>query len=339
MTRKNLVLRFIPSHQLISRALRGFVAGGLTIMLGLAAVGCANSSDSSGTDTAASDCTNNPVVVVSTLRNWDALVGEIMPPCVAHSAILASADAEPHDFEPTSSDIATLTVADVVIVNGGHLDEWAMDALANSPEVKVIEVSTLVTSADSEEDSAHSEEGGHSHENSHYWFGLNYIEGLKSRLTQELDAIYAERGFTERVDLSAIDAKIAQARELIATVGDAIIPAAATEAILDYLLVDAGVENLTPEEYVHAGYHETEPTAQDIADFLQLFTESKVQLLIYNSTEEDDVTKQILTRAEESVYSGNNQPVRVLDVTEMLPEGQSSLIDWWISIFEQVRAV
>jgi zinc/manganese transport system substrate-binding protein len=339
MTRKNLVLRFIPSGRLFSRALRGFVAGGLTIILGLAAVGCANSSDSSGTDTAGSDCSNDPVVVVSTLRNWDALVGEIMPPCVVHSAILASADAEPHDFEPTSSDIATLTVADVVIVNGGHLDEWAMDALANSPEVKVIEVSTLVESAHSEEESSPTEEEGHSHENAHYWFGLDYIESLKSRLAQELDAIYAERGFTERVDLSAIDAKIAQASELIATVGGTLIPAAATEAILDYLLVDAGVENLTPEGYVEAGYHETEPTAQDIADFLQLFAESKIQLLIYNSTEEDDVTKQILARAEESVYSGNNQAVRVLDVTEMLPEGQTSLVDWWISIFQQVRAV
>jgi zinc/manganese transport system substrate-binding protein len=328
MTIKNLVSNFNPPQRLFSRAIRGLLAGGLTIILGFAAVGCAGSGDNAGSDAESSDCSNDPVVVVSTLRNWDALVGEILAPCVVHSAILASADAEPHDFEPTLSDISTLTVADVVIVNGGHLDDWAKEALQDSPEVKIIEVETLAESSASAEEA-----------NPHFWFGLDYIEGLTARLAQELDAIYTERGFADRVDLSAVDAKIAQAKELIANVGDTKIPGAATEAILDYLLAQAGFDNLTPAGYAKAVANESEPTAQDIADFLALFEQSKIELLIYNSTEENDLTKQILARAEDSVYSGNSQAVRILDVSEMLPADQLSLIDWWIAIFEQVRNV
>jgi zinc/manganese transport system substrate-binding protein len=348
MTRKNLVFNFIPPHRIISRVLRGLMAGGLTLTLAFATLGCASSSNDAGSDTASDVCPDDPVVVISTIRNWDTLVGEILPPCVVHSAILSSASSDPHEFEPTSADIATLIAADLVILNGGHIDEWAQDVLANEPQIRVLDVEEELEAAHSSGESAESEgleehehsgedEHDHSGENPHYWFSLHHIYHAIEGLARELDALYIERGISKTVDLSSVTTKFEQAQALVAEVGDNLIPGAVSESLVDYLLADAGVEDLTPAGYAHAIANESEPTAQDIADFLSLFDESKIQVFVYNSTEETDVSKQLLEKAQTSVYGETNQAIRIVDVPESIPDGQNSLIDWWITVFHEVR--
>lgn len=46
--------------------------------------------------------------------------------------------AEPHDFEPTASDMAKLTEADVFIYNGAGMEHWAEDVVKTLPDTVTI---------------------------------------------------------------------------------------------------------------------------------------------------------------------------------------------------------
>jgi zinc transport system substrate-binding protein len=74
---------------------------------------------------------------------------------------------EPHDFEPTPRDIAAMLEADVLVLNGAGMDEWALKTAdeARAKGAKVIlmrDAITFLEAADHEEE--HEEEEGHDDE-------------------------------------------------------------------------------------------------------------------------------------------------------------------------------
>jgi ABC-type Zn uptake system ZnuABC Zn-binding protein ZnuA len=95
--------------------------------------------------------------------------------------------ADPHDFSPSSADVATMVGADVVIANGLGLEEGIEDALGSAGDdgARVIEIAPLVNPIEfgghGHEDETHGEDGhadegddhGHGSLDPHVWFDMN----------------------------------------------------------------------------------------------------------------------------------------------------------------------
>jgi zinc/manganese transport system substrate-binding protein len=127
------------------------------VLAGLLAAGC-GSTDDQGADAAA----DGPTIVVTTtilgdlvqrLTDGDARVQVLMPP-----------GADPHDFEPSAAQAASVRSADLVIANGLGLEERLLDTVdaAAADGVPVVEVAPLLDPVPfTEPDTAHDAGGAH----------------------------------------------------------------------------------------------------------------------------------------------------------------------------------
>ena len=311
----------------------------LAAPLGLAACGGGGDSGSGAPETtAAAQCPVTPVNVVVSVDQWGDIVSELGGDCARVTTVLASSAVDPHDYEPAPSDAAKFDGAQLVVVNGGHYDEWATKLAASSaPDAPVVNALEASGAGDAHEGHDHAEEGhghdhgeeGRSHEgepNPHVWYKPAAVTGVADAVTAELGKLapdaagyFDERraGFTETMKPydEAIESIKANATGRTY---------AATESVFDDMASALGLTNRTPEGYQAASANEAEPSPADLDAFLRLLGDRGVDVLIYNMQTEGSVPQQIRSAAEQA-------GVPVVEVTETVPPGTDSFEAWQVS--------
>ena len=117
------------------------VAFMLATPFALAACGDNDRQAASGeSPTAAGDeCPTSPVDVVVSVDQWGDIVSQLGGVCANVTTVLAGSSVDPHDYEPAPSDAAIFDAAQLVVINGGHYDEWAAKlASASAPDAPVV---------------------------------------------------------------------------------------------------------------------------------------------------------------------------------------------------------
>lgn len=138
-------------------------------------------------DDAAAPSDGSPTIVATTTV-LGSIAGEIAECAGGSVTTVMPIGADPHDFSPSSADVATMVGADVVIANGLGLEEGLVDSLesASSDGARVIEIAPLLDPIEFG-GHGHSEEGeaaagdDHGHEDEHadgsldphVWFDMN----------------------------------------------------------------------------------------------------------------------------------------------------------------------
>lgn len=90
-----------------------------------------------------------------------------------------------HDYQLTTSNMVTLSTADVLIVNGGGMENFIEKAVETYEDLKVINASDGIIHEHEEEEIEHNDEGEleHTHEhgeNAHIWVSISmHIEQIK----------------------------------------------------------------------------------------------------------------------------------------------------------------
>lgn len=103
---------------------RVLVGAAIVVVSALAVAGCGNGNDGNDTDG------DSPSVVVTTSQLGD--LARQVGGSDASVTTLLKPGTDPHDYEPTPSDVQALADADVVLYSGGGLDAWLTDALKSS---------------------------------------------------------------------------------------------------------------------------------------------------------------------------------------------------------------
>ncbi|MEI4273144.1 zinc ABC transporter substrate-binding protein [Klenkia sp. LSe6-5] len=314
--------------------------------LALAACGGGDAANQTATSEADSaNCPGDVLDVVVSVNQWGDIVQQLAGDCANVTTIINSTALDPHDYEPTTGDIASFEGADLVVVNGADYDHWASDAVANlDPEPAVVdaaEVAGVETEehAEGEEhaDEEHAEDEhadedhdheGHSHGgvNPHLWYSPEYVQETAQAITAELSTLspdaadyFDERAqaFTEAVqpyddELTTLEG-LAAGRTY-----------AATETVFDYTAAAIGLTDATPEGYRDAASNESDPAPSDIAAFEAALADGSIDVLVYNTQTEGSVPEQLRAAAESA-------GVPVVDVTESVPDGEDSFVDWQLT--------
>lgn len=276
------------------------------------------------------ECPTAPVNTVVSVDQWGDIVSELGGDCAKVTTILASSSVDPHDYEPSPADAAKFGGAQLVVINGGHYDEWAAKlAQSSAPNAPV--VSALKDEGHESEGHEHEGEGaeGHDHAegvNPHAWYSPAIVTAVADAVTAKLSELapdakdyFAERrtAFTDSMKpyqqlIDSIKAKAAGKTY------------AATEAVFDDMAAALGLVNRTPEGYQVASSNETDPSPADLDAFLRLLGDKGVDVLIYNTQTEGSVPEQIRAAAEKA-----NVPV--VEVTETVAPGSDSFEVWQVS--------
>ena len=248
------------------------------------------------------------IEVVASVNQWGTVAKALGGDNVNVTSIINSTNVDAHDYEPTTSDIAKLQKAQVVIVNGAGYDAWAVKAAqtANATIVNAAEIG-----------------GVNDGENPHVWFSADVRKAVAQAITEAYEQADAAKksDFDKMNDQwtteeNNVESKIAEVKQK--TDG---LTYAATESVASYLAEDMGLADATPSGYARATANESEPTPTDIKQFTDALKAGEIKLLVVNTQEESELTGKI-TDAAKSVE------VPMVELTEQMPEQYDSLTAW-----------
>lgn len=294
---------------------RSILATSVAAVLSFAAVACSGADEQPRNAQAGGDCPADPLSVVVSVDQWGGIVSQLAGQCAEVSTVVASSAVDPHDFEPAPKDAALFEGAQLIVVNGGHYDEWATKlAESSAPDAPVIDA-VAVSSGAVNADAA----------NPHVWYNPAAVTAVADTVTEQLS------------DLSPDAADYFAERH--AEFGDALAPYhqivgslrataagktyAATENVFDEMAAAIALTDRTPQGFRVAAANESEPSPADLDAFLRLLDERGVDVLIYNVQTEGSVPQQIRAAAERG-------GVPVVEVSESVPPGAASFEAWQV---------
>ncbi len=219
------------------------------------------------------------------------------------TSILSDPNADPHLFEPGSSNGLAVAKARVVIQNGVGYDAF-MTKLENASPSSTRSVLTIADVL-----------GIHGRDaNPHLWYDVPALAKIAGAIAAQL--VEADPGHARayRTGLAAFDASLTPLRREVAHIrssfgGSAV---AYTEPVPGYLLDAAGLTNLAPTGFTRAIEEGTEPSPQAVAAMDALMSRKQVKVLLYNSQAVSPITSAVRAAAE---HAG----IPVIGVTETLP--------------------
>lgn len=274
------------------------------------------------------------------------------------TALISKTSQDPHSYEATAQDRLAVSKADLVVENGGGYDGFihTLAEDSNLDEAKVlnaVELSGLEEAAAGGEatagaaaeeehaedehaeeehvEEAHAEdEHGHGEFNEHVWYSLSAMEKIADQVAAKLGELEPESAgdFTANADAfkKELEALHASLDTLKASAGGARV--AVTEPVPHYLLVDAGLVNVTPEDYTAAIEEGSDVPPAVLKATTDLVESKSVRILAYNQQTEGPQTQALKKAAD---VAG----IPVVDFSETLPEGKTYL-QWMTDNVENI---
>ncbi|MXP19984.1 ABC transporter substrate-binding protein [Gordonia sp. HNM0687] len=282
-----------------------------------------------------------PTVVTST-NVWGSVASTVAGDKATVTTLYTNNEGDPHEFEPSAADTATVSDADLVVLNGGHYDQYMEDAIAGT-DVPAINAFELLTAEDhaaedhADEDHADEESGdahdeaeshdAHAHDesalNEHVFYDLAVVGEVATQVADQLGEIDPANADEFRSNAEQFTTGIDGLRGELATIkadhdGTEV---AQTEPLAGYLLAEAGLVDSAPAGFTQSVEEGQSPAAADRAAMEDLLTSGTVHALIYNIQAVDSVTEAVLSVAQSS-------DVPVVRFTETLPDGTTDYIAW-----------
>ncbi|MCR8896760.1 zinc ABC transporter substrate-binding protein [Gordonia sp. GONU] len=290
-------------------------AAGVLSAAALVLTGC--SSDSGNGD-------GTPTVVTST-NVWGSVASAVAGDKATVTSLYTSTDGDPHEFEPSAADTATVADADILVMNGGHYDAY-MEQAAKSSGATVVDAFELAGS-DEHDAGDHTDHGdaGHDHgtENEHVFYDLPVVAEVAGKIADALSEQDPENAATYRANAETFTSGIDGLRTELAAIRKAHdgTKVAQTEPLAGYLLTEAGLVDAAPAGFTQAVEEGQSPSAADRAAMQDLLASRGVAVLIYNVQAIDPVTHAMLDVAKSS-------KVPVVEFTETLPDGVTDYLAW-----------
>jgi zinc/manganese transport system substrate-binding protein len=301
----------------------------------LALVGCSSSD---------SPASGGGVNVVASTNVWGSVAEAVVGDKGTVTSIIADPSADPHSYEASPSDAATVSRASLVVYNGGGYDQFITDILDTESGTPAVDAFSQLDADHSGHDHASEPEtataaasndshDGHDHSgvNEHVWYDPEVAAATAEAIAAELGKIDPDNAATYTANAEAFHDQIHEITDVTARIAadhpDA--PVAQTEPIAHYLLEGAQSMDLTPADFEDAIEEGNDPSPAAIAATQDLFTGKKVRALVYNTQTQDSVTQNIRTVAEQN-------DVPVVEVTETLPDGMS-YVQWQTKAAEDLE--
>ncbi|GGU74317.1 metal ABC transporter solute-binding protein, Zn/Mn family [Lentzea flava] len=278
------------------------------------------------TNTPSSD--SGKIQVVASTNVWGSVIKAVGGDAVEVKALLDDPSADPHSYESKPADAALVKDAKLVVFNGGGYDDF-FAKLITSDATKKIEAfplrehdhaePTSTTPTSTTPTSAAAD--GHDHEeNEHVWYDLHTVRAVAEAAANELGAIAPDKKTTFEKNTADFSAKLEELETKVDGIGKG-KKVAATEPIAHYLIDETEAEDVTPEAFSKAIEEESDVPAAALASMNQLVDGKQINVLVENTQTENQVTKQVVEKAKAA-------GVPVVQVTETLPAGVTSYLDW-----------
>ncbi len=291
-----------------SRAAFPYALTSIFLLLLLAACGTNTAATSSGSANGGS----KTIQVVAAENFWGSIATQVGGSHVHVTSIIVDPNADPHSYEPTTTDARTVADAQYVIVNGAGYDPWADKLLQANPVSGRKELNVGAFN------------GKHEGDNPHMWYNPDYVTAVANKIRDDLKGLDA--GDANAFDQSAqtfLTTGLAHYHAALAAIKAKYsgVAVGATESIFSYLAPALGLSLITPYSYLKAVSEGQDISAADEATVEQQVSQKQIKVLIYNSQNTPNNIQALINKAK-----ANNIPVAT--ITETLTPANASFQDW-----------
>lgn len=264
---------------------------------------------------------NAKIAVVAAENFWGSIATQLGGVHVAVRSIVASPDADPHDYEPTPADGRALATAQYVIANGAGYDPWVAKVVSANPAPArwVLTVGDLVGV----------KKGG----NPHRWYSPDDVHQVIERIAADYKRIDpADAGYFDQQKQDYETRGLARYNQLIADIKSKYsgTPIGASESIVTPLAEDLRLKMATPEPFLDAVSQGTDPTAADKITVDQQIKTKQIKVFVFNRQNSTPDVAALVTAAKD-------QGIPVATVTETLVPATASFQDWQVGQLEGIE--
>ena len=258
------------------------------------------------------------ITVVASTNVWGDIAKSIGGDRVQVVSIIENFAQDPHSYEASARDQLAVNDADLIVANGGGYDPF-MDALAKTAGNKEIVYAYLAEEL-AKEDGDHNHD--HSDGNEHVWYDFHVAEDFANRLAAALAALDSEYSNLYSDNLVDFQGEIEILEDRMAEVSGKYAGATviASEPVANYLLIELGLENLTPASFSQAIEEELDVSPKDLLEIQKLLKSNSVDVFVVNPQ-----TGSV--QIDELVSLAKQNGIAVVELSELLPEG-SRYFDW-----------
>lgn len=251
----------------------------------------------------AAGCGGAPASDALTVVATTTVLGDVIAQMVGDEAsvqVLLAPGVDPHDFQPSSEQVADVHRADLVVANGLGLEEGLLPALeaASAEGVKVVEIGKhLEPRAFGPGLDCDPAEAGHDHDeppcDPHVWMDPVRMSTAARLIAAELETIEPDAGWLERADsyaaeleeldreIEAILASVPSDRRILVT----------NHASLGYFADRYDLEVMAT---VYGTTTHDEPSSADVAGLVEAMRQRDVEVIFTESTESGDLARAVV---------------------------------------------
>ena len=267
-----------------------------------------------------SNPTTTKLSVVAAENFYGDIARQIGGSDVAVTSVLSNPNADPHLFEPGTSNGLTVATADLVIQNGLGYDAFMqkLENAAPSNHRIVVTISDVLGFRGPDT-------------NPHIWYDVTKLGAIASAIASGLGRADPAHAAAYRAALSRFDASLRPFEREIGQIRARFAgePVAYTEPVPGYLISAAGLRNLAPVSFTRAIENGSEPSPQDVAQMTALMTNKQVKVLLYNSQAVSPITSRIRSAAAQAgipvVGMSETMPPKLTFQSWLLGETQTLL--------------
>ena len=249
--------------------------------------------------------TSGRVNVVAAENVYGNIASQIGGAHVSITSILTDPSADPHLFEPGTSNGLAVATAKVVLQNGLGYDAF-MTRLENAAPSTSRIVVTMEDVLD-----IHGKDA-----NPHLWYDVPRLDRIAGSIAVALERADPSHAAAYRAGLAQFERSLGPLRREVTTIRARHpgAPVAYTEPVPGYLITAAGLRNLAPEDFTRPLEEGTEPTPAAVSAMNELVAKHRIRALLYNSQAVSPITGRLRDAARSA-------GIPIVPVTETLPPG------------------
>jgi zinc/manganese transport system substrate-binding protein len=245
------------------------------------------------------------LAVVAAENTYGDIAAQIGGPYVSVTSILTSPNADPHLFEPGTSNGLAVSEAKVVIQNGLGYDAFMTKLEDAAPSGRRV----VVTMADALGI-------GGKDANPHLWYDVASLPRLANAIATAFERADPGHAPAYRAGLRRFDRSLGPLDREVAAIRkrQSGAPVGYTEPVPGYLVAAAGLRNLAPASFTRSIEEGTEPSPSALATMTGLIASHRIRVLLYNAQAVSPITARLRSAAARA-------GIPVVPVRETLPAG------------------
>ena len=271
--------------------------------------------------TSTAGATPGLVNVVAGENFWGSIAAQLGGSKVSAHSVVTDPNADPHEYESSTTDARAFAEADLVILNGAGYDDWGQKLLdANSSSHRtVLNIAQLL--------------GRKPGDNPHFWYNPAYVLNVADKITAEYKAI--DPGDSSYFDQqrSVFTSALKPYSDRIAEIKSryAGTPIGSTESIFVYMAAALGLDLISPTAFMDAAAQGIDPPASTVATFHDQVAGKRIKVLVYNLQASSALTASLKQLAQQ-------QNIPLVGVSETLQPVGATFQDWQTAQLTAIEA-